>query len=184
MSAPAITAVVALFVAVAAGTAGPTAENWIETQVPSPTQPMPRPLPAPGPRPALPAALTPAEITVVGCLYREADVAIARSGRSEEAEGKGFVLAMTTLGSSGSAPASGTMYKVDKLADSQLSPHVGKRVELIGQIEADADDLHVSPSGAATTGRQSDAADAKLPEFDAVSIREVAGSCPARPTTR
>ena len=183
MSAPGLTAVLAFTGVIAVGSVTTTAENWIETQAPPPTQPIPRPLPIPGPRPSLPTALTPSEVVLVGCLYREADAgAPVRSGTREAAQG--FVLALAIVSSSGSEPGSGSMYKIDKLTEPELSPHVGKRVEVVGQIEADADDLHVSPSGAATTGRRSDAADAKLPEFDAISIREVSGSCPARPTTK
>jgi len=184
MSAPGFTAVLAFTGVIAVGSVSTTAENWIETQTPPPTQPMPRQLPIPGPRPSLPTGLNSAEVALVGCLYREADVALpgARSDGNEAA--KGFVLALVTVGSSGAPPASGTMYRIEKLTEMQLSPHVGKRVEVVGQIEADADDLHVSQTGAATTGRKSDAADAKLPELDAISIREVSGSCPARPTTK
>ena len=183
MSAPGLTAVLAFAGVIVFGSVTTTAENWIETQAPPPTQPMPRPLPVPGPRPSLPAGLTPAEVVLVGCLYREADA--GAPGRPDNrAAGKGFVLALAIVSSSGSEPASGTMYKIDKLTEPELSPHVGKRVEVVGQIEADTDDLHVSTSGAATTGRRSDAADATLPEFDAISIREVSGSCPARPTTK
>jgi hypothetical protein len=181
MSAPGFTAVLAFTGVIAVGSMSTTAENWIETQTPPPTQPMPRQLPIPGPRPSLPTGLNSAEVALVGCLYREADVALP-GARNEAA--KGFVLALVTVGSSGPAPASGTMYRIEKLTEMQLSPHVGKRVEVVGQIEADADDLHVSQTGVATTGRKSDAADAKLPELDAISIREVSGSCPARPTTK
>ena len=183
MSAPGFTAVLALTGVIAVGSMTTTAENWIETQGPPPTQPMPRPLPVPGPRPSLPTGLTSAEVALVGCLYREADMALPGS-RPDGNEAKGFVLALAVVGSSGAPPASGTMYRVEKLTEMQLGPHVGKRVEVVGQIEADADDLHVSQTGVATTGRRSDAADAKLPELDAISIREVSGSCPARPTTK
>ena len=183
MRAPGLTAVLAFTGAIAAGASTATAENWIETQGPPPTQPMPRPLPVPGPRPSLPTGLNSAEVALVGCLYREADAAVP-GARPDGNDGKGFVLALAIVGSSGAPPASGTMYRIEKLTEMQLSPHVGKRVEVVGQIEADADDLHVSQSGVATTGRRSDAADAKLPELDAVSIREVPGNCPARPTTK
>ncbi len=184
MSAPGFTAVLAFTGVIAVGSMSTTAENWIETQGPPPTQPMPRPLPIPGPRPSLPTGLNSAEVALVGCLYREADIAVPGGRPDGNEAAKGFVLALATVGSSGTPPASGTMYRIEKLTEMQLSPHVGKRVEVVGQIEADADDLHVSQTGAATTGRKSDAADAKLPELDAISIREVSGSCPARLTTK
>ena len=171
--------------AVATAPLAATAEKRFETQTPPPTQPMPRPTRPLGPPVSVPAALTPAEVTVVGCLYRAADVQVTQpDGRTDVARAKGFVLTDATLESSGRAPASGTMYKVDKLEEKRLEPHVGKRVELVGQIEADATDLHVAANGTTSTAGRSDPRPAKIPEFDAISIHQVAGACPARPTTK
>ena len=162
-----------------------TAENRFETQVPRPTQPMPRPALPTGPPAGVTAAPTPAEVTVMGCLYRAADVVVSQpDGRTAAARDSGFVLAQATLQSTGRTPASGAMYKVDKIDEARLTPHVGKRVELVGQIEADATDLHVASSGATSTAGRSDPRPAKLPEFDAVSIHQIAGECQARPATR
>ena len=94
------------------------------------------------------------------------------------------MLANATLESSGQAPASGAMYKVDKLDQHRLEPHVGKRVELVGQIEADATDLHVAANGTTSTAGRSDPRSAKIPEFDAISIHQVAGECPTRPAAK
>jgi hypothetical protein len=163
----------ALFGAVELSAAVTTAENRIETQTPPPTQPMPRRLPAPKVKTAVPAALTPSEVTVVGCLYRTADVAGGNTGTGA----KEFILAETTVGHSGAPPASGPLYQVDKLESAVLTPHVGKRVEVVGQIEPDAGDHQKAARSASLNV-------ATLPEFDAVSIREIAGTCPARPTTR
>ena len=171
--------------AIAGASAIATAEKRFETQTPPPTQPMQRPTRPTGPPAGVTAAPTPAEVTVVGCLYRAADVVVTQpDGRSNAARDSGFVLANVTLESTGRAPASGAMYKVDKLEEKRLTPHVGKRVELVGQIEADATDLHVASSGVTSTAGRSDPRPAKLPEFDAVSIHQVEGACPARPTTR
>ena len=168
-------AALGLFAAVELGAAVTTAENRIETQTPPPTQPMPRRLPAPKVKTAVPAALTPSEVTVVGCLYRTADL-VAGDGNTA-AGAKEFILAETTVGHSGAPPASGPMYQVDKLEPAVLTPHIGKRVEVVGQIEPDAGDRQkAARSGSLDL--------ATLPEFDAVSIREIAGTCPVRPTTR
>lgn len=185
MTARALTGVFAIATAIAGASVATTAENRFETQTPPPTQPMPRP-PRPVGLPAnVPTAPTPAEVTVSGCLYRAADVTVTQpDGRSGAARDKGFVLAGATLGTTGRAPASGAMYKVDKIDEDRLTPHVGKRVELVGQIEADATDLHVAANGATSTAGRRDPSPAKLPEFDAVSIHQIAGECPARPATR
>jgi hypothetical protein len=168
-------AALVLFGAVERGAAVTTAENRIETQTPPPTQPMPRRLPAPKVKTAVPAALTPSEVTVVGCLYRTADIVAAEGNAGSGA--KEFILAETTVGHTGAPPASGAMYQVDKLEAAVLTPHVGKRVEVVGQIEPDAGNHQkAARSGSLNV--------ATLPEFDAVSIREVAGACPTRPTTR
>jgi hypothetical protein len=162
-----------------------TAEKQFETQTPPPTQPMPKPARPTGLPAGVTAAPTPAEVTVMGCLYRAADVMVTQpDGRSGAAHDKGFVLTNATLESTGREPASGAMYKVDKIEENRLTPHVGKRVELVGQIEADATDLHVASNGVGSTAGRSDPRRAKIPEFDAISIHQVEGACPARPTTK
>ena len=183
MSAPGFTAVLAFTGVIAVGSMTTTAENWIETQGASSYTANAASAPHSGTEAFASNRTQPSRGGTRRLLVpRSRRVAGGRSDGNETA--KGFVLALATVGSSGTPPASGTMYRIEKLTEMQLSPHVGKRVEVVGQIEADADDLHVSQTGAATTGRKSDAADAKLPELDAISIREVSGSCPARPTTK
>ena len=185
MTARQLTGVSVMAVAIAASSAVSTAAKRFETQTPPPTQPMPKPLRPTGPPAGVTAAPTPAEVTVVGCLYRAMDVAVTQpDGRTGVARDKGFVLANATLASTGREPASGAMYKVDKLDDDRLTPNVGKRVELVGQIEADATDLHVAGNGVTSTAGRSDPRPAKLPEFDAISIHQVEGACPARPATK
>lgn len=171
--------------AIASATVAATAEKRFATQTPPPTQPAPRPARPVGLPAGVSAGSTPAQVTVLGCLYRAADVIVSQpDGRSDVARDKGFVLTNATLESTGREPASGAMYKVDKIEENRLTPHVGKRVELVGQIEADATDLHVSSSGATSTAGRRDPSPAKLPEFDAISVHQVEGACPARPTTK
>jgi len=180
MDARLLMGVLAVATAIASAPVAATAEKRFETQTPPPTQPIARPTRPLGPPVSVPAALTPAEVTVIGCLYHAADVAVTQpGGRSNAAREKGFVLANATLESSGQPPASGAMYKVDKLEQNRLEPHVGKRVELVGQIEADASDLYVAANGTTSTAGRSDPRSAKIPEFDAISIHQVAGECPA-----
>lgn len=97
-------------------------------------------------------------VTLVGCLYREADVpgrtpnVVERAGILED-----YILvgAMATaaeqqpgaqtdardatpgaVGTSGTAHAAGSMFKLEHVADDRLSELVGKRVEVTGKIDA------------------------------------------------
>ena len=117
--------------------------------------------------------------TLVGCLYRESSI----PGRTVAQPGSDlddYILADAAIagagggtgavGTSGAAPAAGTMYEVERIAPERLSPLVGKRVEITGHIDADPDHL---------TGAARDVTD--LPELETASIREVSGTCPATP---
>jgi hypothetical protein len=132
---------------------------------------------------------------LTGCLYREEQVpgrkpnVVERAGILED-----YILAGVTVanepreqptGTAGSAstavPSTGTMYKVEKIADEKLKALVGKRVEVIG---------HIDPEGRSRLGVGGPKPDAglgpdkiSLPEIEATSIREVAnqGPCPVKP---
>jgi hypothetical protein len=88
-------------------------------------------------------------------------------------------------GTSGTMTA-GTMYKLELIEDEKLKAVVGKRVEVTGRIDAEAGDKAVSPATPPTTptdkaiGR--DRID--LPEFEVTSIKEVTGTCPAKPSVK
>ena len=158
------------------GAAASVTQN--ETQAPPPTQPLPRPVPAPDPDPSLPAALTRTHVTVVGCLYRAADVVSPVEAVGEDSSARGYILANVTLASGGD-PAGGPMYKVDKIDQSKLEPLAGRHVEMAGRIDTgDAD----RQEPAAASGDQPQRA--SLPEFDAVSVRATSGNCPSRATTK
>ena len=106
------------------------------------------------------------ETTLVGCLYRERDVP-GRSPNIVERVGIGddFIIAdARPAGSRAEGLASGRMFTVEKVDDEQLTALVGHRVEVIGRAGVDAD----GPD---------------LPEFQARSIRQVEGMCPAIPLT-
>ena len=133
--------------------------------------------------------------TLTGCLYREDQVpgrkpnVVERAGILED-----YILAGVTVagepreqptGTAGSAstavPSTGTMYKVEKIADEKLKALVGKRVEVTG---------HIDPEGRSRLGVGGPKPDAglgpdkiSLPEIEASSIREVTnqGQCPVKP---
>ena len=138
-----------------------------------------------------------ATTTLIGCLYRERDVpgrapnVAERVGILEDyifAEVPSSPVAANqpstgtggAVGTSGSASA---MYKVEFVDDDKLKTLVGKRVEVVGRIDADAGDKPAAPAGATTTtvdkviGRDS----VDLAEFEVSSIKEVAGTCPTSP---
>ena len=143
-----------------------------------------------------PAATTVAQTTamLVGCLYRESQVpgrtptVVERAGVLED-----YILADATMpaptrpgtpsgavGTSGTVPSTGNMYKVENIADDRLKALVGKRVEVSGRIDPEDAGL----GGASTQDRGPGPDEVNLPEFEAASIRELSGTCPATPASR
>jgi hypothetical protein len=72
------------------------------------------------------------------------------------------------------------MYKVEKIPDEQLKALVGKRVEVTGRIDPEGAGTG-RPAAGATPDRGLGPDKINLPEFEAASIREVSGACPATP---
>jgi hypothetical protein len=130
----------------------------------------------------------------VGCLYRESQVpgrtptVVERAGVLED-----YILADAAMpaparpgtppqavGTSGTVPSTGNMYKVENIPDERLKALVGKRVEVSGRIDPEDAGL----GGAAAPDRGPGPDDVNLPEFEAASIRELSGTCPAAPASR
>ena len=109
------------------------------------------------------------------------------------AAGQGQRETAATTGSA-AAPASRVaehpMYKLEHEDDDRLQALVGKRVEVMGRVDAEPGDLTSSPTVTAGSGvkpgeDKSVGPDRiELPEFEITSIREIAGTCPAAPSTR
>jgi hypothetical protein len=151
--------------------------------------------------PASPSTQAPAATTVatttatlVGCLYRESQVP-GRTPTVAERAGvlEDYILADASMpaatrpgtpagavDTSGTAPSTGNMYKVENIPDERLKALVGKRVEVSGRIDPEDAGL----GGGATRDRGPGPDDVNLPEFEAASIREVSGTCPAVPAAR
>ena len=148
------------------------------------------------------------EATIVGCVYREKDVAGRAPNVAERAgiEEDYILAAITTApvgqragagvqgatGTSGQAadknaePKFTAMYKLEFVKDEKLQTFVGRRVEAIGQIDREEGDAR-GPSAATTTtttdkiiGRDR----VNLSEFEVASIKEVPGACPAKPVVQ
>lgn len=140
-----------------------------------------------------------APTTLTGCVYREKDIPGRAPNVAERVGiGEDFILAempsspiaartpSAVPGTSAPVGTSGTalaMYKLHKIDSDQVKPLVGRRVEVVGQIETKPGD-QIAPA----PGQQSSKLDkvvghdeVNLSEVAVSSIREVAGSCPAKP---
>lgn len=159
-----------------------------------PTQPPQQPPTAQAPAPAAQEMKAPEqEVTITGCVYKEADYRRAKNLGKGGAAGTGvgagdeFVLinALTaTAAATAPAPtgtsgvAAGTEeYEMTGKNEEQLASFIGKRVEITGKLKA----AETKASG--TTGGATEAIpgsrDLKLREVDVLSVKEAAGTCPA-----
>ena len=146
-------------------------------------------------------AVSQSSTTLTGCVYREQDVP-GRSPNVAERAGvlEDYILAevtpnqpqgMPSTATPGAAGTSGTvksgaMYKLELIDDDKLRALVGKRVEVTGRIDAEPGDKTATSATPPTT--RTDRAIGRdridLSEFEVTSIREVTGTCPAKPTAR
>ena len=135
--------------------------------------------------------------TLTGCLYREDQIPGRKPNVAERAGIlEDYILADARTASKQAKPgetgeATGTagtttpgaaMYKVEGPADEKLKALVGKRVEVTGRI--DPEKIRGGAPGTATKDRGPGPDEINLPEFEATSIREISGSCPATPVLR
>lgn len=152
--------------------------------------------------PAQPAARAGAQsaadkqVTITGCVQREADYRRAKdAGRAGVAgtgigAGNEFVLieATSAPGAPGAAPsptgtAGGAMaYELTGPNEGQLSQHVGRRVEITGKLKAAETDAAGRPTGGATAGQPPSGVDVtskdlKLRELEVTSVKEATGTC-------
>jgi hypothetical protein len=150
---------------------------------------------APAPAPTTPARPTTSvvgaqsvtSITLVGCLYKEQSVP-GRTPNPAEKAGvlEDYILADATLpadAARNTTLATGNMYKVENIADDKLRALVGKRVEVAGKIDPEGGALG-RPAGGPAPDKGLGPDRINLPEFEAVSIKESTGSCPAAPAPR
>jgi len=136
-------------------------------------------------------------ITLSGCLYREEQVPGRKPNLAERAGIlEDYVIADASVtsteakpgatpgatGTSGTMPASGNIYKVEGPSDERLKALVGKRVEVTGRIDPEGGPGATSGKPREDRGLGPDKIN--LPEFEAASIREISGACPATPAPR
>jgi hypothetical protein len=149
--------------------------------------PSPAPTAAPRSKTPVVGAQTLTSVTLVGCLYKEEAV----PGRQPNVAEKGgvledYILADATMpgeATKNTTLATGNMYKVENISDDKLRALVGKRVEVAGKIDPEGGGLG-RPAGGPAPDKGLGPDKINLPEFEAVSIKEAAGTCPATPAPR
>ena len=186
------------YAAAATAAASITIVASAQAPTPAPRQPTPPSQPAtqsPAQPSTQPAPSQDQQVTVVGCIQREADyrrkLDAGKGGVAGTGVGAGneYVLinaSMTTSGAgaaSSTSGATGTAYELTGSGEGQASSHVGKRVEITGKLKAAEAGAARRPTGGPTAGsspiRDVGGTDLKLRELDVTSIKESAGTCPA-----
>ena len=137
------------------------------------------------------------EITVTGCIQREADYRQARDAGKGGAAGTGvgagneFILSNASVkagrssGPVGTSGAAATAYELTGSGEGQAAQFVGKRVEIIGKLKAAETSASGKPTGGATAGQPPSGVDAtskdlQLRELEVTSVKEATGACPAK----
>ena len=140
------------------------------------------------------------QVTITGCVQKEADYRAANNLGSGGVAGTGvgeaneFVLTNATItpaagavGTTGTPEAAGAAPAAFELTgenEGKASEFVGKRVEVVGKLKA-AEMGAAGATGGVTAGKPPAGVDVaskdlKLREIDVVSIRETTGTCPAK----
>jgi hypothetical protein len=158
--------------------------------------------PAPAQTPPASRTSTDQQVTLTGCIQKEADFRQARdAGRGGVAgtgvgAGNEFILAQASASSSpsaaarpgdppsptGTAGSAASAYELTGPNEGKVSEFVGKRVEITGRVKAAEADAAGRPTGGATAGQPPAGIDAtskdlKLRELEVTSVRESTGSC-------
>ena len=133
-----------------------------------------------------------AEVTLFSAASPSAE-ATSTAGDTPRAGASGERQTAATTGLAG-APASRVaehpMYTLEHGDDERLQALAGKRVEVVGRVDAERGDLTSSPTVTSGSGVKPSEhgsvgpARIELPGFEISTIREIAGTCPASPSTR
>ena len=154
----------------------------------------------PAPQSAAPQVKAPAadQVTITGCVQKEADYRAANNLGSGGAAGTGvgegneYVLINATIapaagavGTSGApAAAAPVAFELTGEHEGKASEFVGKRVEIVGKLKA-AEMAAGAATGGATAGKPPTGVDVaskdlKLREVEVSSIKETTGTCPTK----
>jgi hypothetical protein len=166
---------------------------------PKPSAPAQQSAPKPAP-PAQAQASGDQQVTLTGCIQREADYRKASGAGGGGVAGTGvgtgneFVLTMAstggapgTAGTTGTAgSAAGSMaYELTGSNEGQAAKFVGQRVEIMGKLKAAEVSAGGQPTGGPTAGKPPSGVDLtskdlQLRELEVGSIRMVPGTCSAQ----
>ena len=148
------------------------------------------------------AAADSKEVTISGCVQREADYRQSRGAGRGGVVGTGvgagneFILieaaaggataaapgGASLTGTTGTAAAAATAYELTGSGEGQLAQYVGQRVDITGRLKP-AEVGAAGPTGGPTAGAPPRGVDVvgqdlKLRELEVVSVRPGTGSCP------
>ena len=143
------------------------------------------------------------QVTITGCVQREADYRKAHEAGRGGAAGTGvgaaneFVLTDAsasssaagaregagTTGTTGTSAAGSNAYELTGPNEGKVGQYVGRRVEISGKLKAAEMTAGRRPTGGATAGQPPSGVDVmskdlKLGELEVSSVREVSGTCP------
>ena len=137
------------------------------------------------------------QITVTGCIQREADFRQAKDAGKGGVAGSGvgagneFILsnasikAGTEAGAAVGTSGASAAYELTGSGEGQAAQFVGKRVEIMGKLKAAETSASGKPTGGATAGQPPSGVDAtskdlQLRELEVSSVKEATGACPAK----
>jgi hypothetical protein len=138
------------------------------------------------------------QITVTGCIQREADYRQARDAGKGGVAGTGvgagneFILSNASMKAGGDSPgavgttgAAASAYELTGSNEGQAAQFVGKRVEITGVLKPAETSASGKPTGGATAGQPPSGVDAtskdlQLREIEVTSVKEATGTCPAK----
>jgi len=138
------------------------------------------------------------QITVSGCVQREADYRKAHDAGRGGVVGTGvgtgneFVLVDASKSASGSSSATATgtsgseaAYELTGPNEGSVGAYINKRVEITGKLKAAEVAASGTPTGGATAGEPPKGVDVvskdlKLRELEVSSVKETSGTCPAK----
>jgi hypothetical protein len=135
-----------------------------------------------------PAGASADQITVTGCIQREADYRQAKDAGKGGVAGTGvgagneFVLINASRAAGGAGPTgtsgSAMAYELTGPNEGKVSEYVGRRVEITGKIKAAETTAsgrpRPPPSGVDVASK-----DLKLRELEVASVKEATGTCPS-----
>jgi hypothetical protein len=134
------------------------------------------------------------QVTLVGCIQREADYRQARDKGRGGVAGTGigvgdeFVLinaSMATQGLKPDAPAADAAYELTGKNEEKAKEFIGKRVQITGTLKPAETTPGGKPTGGATAGTPPGGVDVaskdlKLRELEVMSVTASTGTCPAQ----